>query len=194
MHIGYGRGSFNAGLLGKRSASAEGGFAMKNLGSAVAASILTIFALTPPGLAARATGASQSFIAANSGQLGLTDRSSAIAALMVIAQVSPGTLMVQEASPDAQGNSDNSGDDGNSADSDNQNGADADQNGDADNGSDSDQSAQSNDNGDNADQNSGDAADQGNGDSAGQEPGYANDSQGDNGGGPDRSGDDSAGR
>jgi hypothetical protein len=135
-----------------RPTSAEGGFAMKYLLPAVAASILTIFALAPPGLGARAAGASNSPVTANSEPSNLTDQS------IAIAQLTSGIQMAQGEPLPAQENADNPGDDGSSADSDNQN-ADADQNGDPDSNSDADQNAQADDNADNADQDSGNAAD-----------------------------------
>src|ERR1700722_9175453 len=154
---------------------------MKNLLSAVAASILTVFPLAPAGHLARATGAPQNRPAAANAQFpGLADQSAASATPSSIAQLRSGTLLAQELSPQTERNSDNPGDDNSSANTDNQD-SDADQNTDPDNGSDSNQNAQTDDN-DNADQNSGDSVDRGNGGNGGQEPGYANDSQRDNGG------------
>jgi hypothetical protein len=155
---------------------------MKNLWSAIAASILTVFALTPPGLAARAAGTPANRLAANAKVPGLTDQSTASAEPPQIAQVSSGTLLVQQETPEAQGNSDNRDD--SSADTDNQNSSDAGQNSDSDNGSDSNQNAQADDDGESADQSAGADASPGNGDAADAQTnnGGGDGSQTDNGG------------
>jgi hypothetical protein len=130
-------------------ASAEGVFAMKNLWSGVAASILMVFALAPPAFARSAAATSNSRIAAQSEPSGVTDQA------IVIAQQRADVRSDQRDTE--QQNADKPDDDG-SGDTDNQD-ADADQNGDADNGSDPDQNAQANDNGDNAGQDNDKAAD-----------------------------------
>jgi hypothetical protein len=151
-----------------RPTSAEGGFAMKKILPAVAASILTIFALAPRGLATRVAEMSSEPIATSSESSRLAEQAGVTAGPIIIAQEPGYAPSVQDGSPDAQ---DNSGNGGDSAGSDDQSGTDADQNDNADSASD--QNAQSDDNGDNADANqdgSGDDSqtDSGGGDSANQ--------------------------
>jgi hypothetical protein len=124
---------------------------MKHLLPAIAASILMGFAFAAPGVAARASGASNSPASAKSEPPGVTAESFVTARPITIAQLSPETPVMQGENQ-AEENSDNPDDNGNSADADNQNATDANQNGDPDNASDPDQNAQADENSDNADQ------------------------------------------
>jgi len=138
---------------------------MKHIATAVAASLLTIFALAPQGPVARTANASDGQIGTSSEVSQSGEGRVAIVPAIGVAQSAAGWTLAQNDAGQAQENSDNASDADNSGDTDDQNNADTSQNGDPDNGADADQNAQAGDNGDNG----------------GQEPGYAGDAQSDNG-------------
>jgi hypothetical protein len=134
---------------------------MKSIRLAIAASILTIFALAPasPGTTASASMGRTPSAAAFSSKLLPSIGFSRPDREMLAQQDSPEANQSQEDSSDAK-NPDDSANNDNSGGDDQSNG-DAAQNGDSDSNSDADANADTGDNGDNSDQGNGDSADQG---------------------------------
>ena len=155
---------------------------MRPISTAVAVSVLAIFALAPRNPIWRMAYAKSDRTAIDSGA-SASRRPAAIATRPTDAgPFGAGPMLAQDDGAQAQGDSANSDGDANTSDSDDQNNANAAQNDDdTNNGADGNQNAQAGDNGD---------------DSA-QEPGYADDAQSDNSDAPDAqsdNGDDSTDR